>query len=129
MLNEYVRLAAGWVRLNCRNPVSPEGLRSSPGMTEIHESGPEGTKDSPLGARLREPFRYDLSGSIPLKLHPTGFPANPLAGVFSTGFPCGSNSTRGRECGVTLREGLRFRVNGLDGTPVIEFRTFRRNQA
>jgi len=127
-LNGFGLYPVGRVHSAYREPVSPELLLSSKSTIEIDEEWSDAAEDIRVGDRLLVIFRFHLSSSIPLKVHPRGDPDRPLTGVFSTCSPCRPNFIGVGDCRVTCRDGLHIQVDGLDaldGSPVLDMKPFR----
>jgi Uncharacterized conserved protein len=130
-MNGYPIYPVGRVHSKFKEPVSPELLRKSPCQIEIDEAWSEAAEDIQVGDRLLVLFRFHLSESAPLKVHPRGDLSRPITGIFSTCSPRRPNFIGVGDCRVTGREGLRFQVEGLDaldGSPVIDIKPFRFNE-
>jgi len=127
-MNGYAIYPVGLVHSSFKEPESPEILRKSPCQIEIDEAWSRAAEDIQVGDRLLVLFRFHLSESAPLKVHPRGDASRPITGVFSTCSPRRPNFIGVGECRVTGREGLIFHVEGLDaldGSPVIDIKPFK----
>lgn len=130
-MNGYPIYPVGRVHSKFKEPVSPELLRKSSCQIEIDEVWGEAAKDIQVGDRLLVLFRFHLSESAPLRVHPRGDLSRPITGIFSTCSPHRPNFIGVGDCRVTGREDLRFQVEGLDaldGSPVIDIKPFRFNE-
>jgi tRNA-Thr(GGU) m(6)t(6)A37 methyltransferase TsaA len=127
-MNGFGLYPVGRVHSAYGKTVSPELLLSSCSTIEIDEEWSDAAEDIRVGDRLLVLFRFHLSSSIPLKVHPRGDPDRPLTGVFSTCSPRRPNFIGVGDCRVTSRDGLRIQVAGLDaldGSPVLDMKPFR----
>lgn len=127
-MNGYAVYPVGLVRSSFKEPESPELLRKSPCQIEIDEAWSGAAEDIQVGDRLLVLYRFHLTESAPLKVHPRGDLSRPITGVFSTCSPRRPNFIGVGDCRVTDREGLTFHVEGLDaldGSPVIDIKPFK----